>query len=158
MKKTFLVFFMFMVLSGLLFSQSDEDLDAIMDFSLTIKEIYNAPLEKQQLYTNSEKFLVLEGSLSGVAINEGEETTINLDLVGGEWVSGGSINIYKCRIILNGSQWLRYFPADKENENAETITVHDHLLVIGKIIGYEKAPDGVHFIPVLSGRYIRAIP
>lgn len=158
MKKTLFlsVFFMCLLICAL-FSES-EKLDSVIDFSISIKELSNTTPELLDNIISTDKYLILNGTISDITEIERTETNLILDihLVNGAWIGLEKVEVYKCIINVTGKEWENRFPKRKPREiEEEHILVNNRILVIGKAVDY--VIDDSFLTVVINAENIRKI-
>ncbi len=128
-------------------------------FMTTIKSLNQASAEELESYISKGVWVALDGSLSAITklSAKDEEYLIEVSLVQGEWQDLDKVEKYSCKAIFQGDYWLNIIPERVPRQvNKEMILLNSHVLVLGKLVSYERN-DG-YFIPYLLVSQIRKIP
>lgn len=156
MKKPVLCIFLLLLAAPFLPAQSPSALDELIDFTITIKDLSDSSPERKEAILNSGQFVVIEGSVTAIEVQEGETPVIIIDLVNGEWLQSGEIGVYRCRVYLDAKTWAFLLPADPKNPGEADLILHKHLLVIGSVTKFTS--QGKNSFAVIDGHQVRIIP
>ena len=91
-------------------------------------------------------------------INKEEDSFVaELELVNGTWVGLEEVEIYKCYIILTGSEFAQRIPARRSRKKLPNeIELNSRVLVVGKLVSTRRDDEGM-IIPVLEAIYVRPL-
>jgi len=105
------------------------------------------------------RYMILDGIVSSRQLinpQEGEYFAI-LELSSGEWVGGEDLAMYRCYVQLIGPSFAGTVPEPRSREKGpEEISLHSHLLLIGRYLGYGEDQQGNRF-PVLEAVDLRIL-
>ena len=128
-------------------------------FSTTIKSLNFSTAKELDSFKNSETWLLLDGSLSSLTLLSAKEEEYLLEalLVQGEWKEMDEVLKYECKLIFRGDYWKNIVPDRTPRKVSDgMILLNSHVLVLGKILGYESA-ENIN-IPYIQVNQIRIIP
>lgn len=157
MKKCILFIFFIAIAILLVSGESKQDFDNTVDFSVTFKDLFDGVNSGKSFDTK--KFIVIDGSITArIVVNKEEDNFIaELELVNGEWEGLEEVEIYKCFVVLKGSDFLKRIPVKRSRKKLPNeIELNSRVLVIGKIISTRKDDEGL-IIPVLEVIYVRPL-
>lgn len=156
-KANFLFTFIFYLLAGTLFSDA-VDLKSFINLDISLKELSRSEPEFLDSLILSEKYVVLEGTISSISEIERSENNLILDIhiINGEWIGLEKVEVYKCIINVSGLEWEERFPKRIPREsNDQLVQVNDQIMVIGKVHDY--VLDKSSLTAVVNAEYIRRI-
>ena len=148
MKKNSLVLlylFSILVIPALGAQEGPGDIDALLDFSVTLKDIGGDEMETGQKLLENPRYLIIEGSVVALTPVENDPETMELELIGGEWTEDCRIRAFRRLVRVPGGE-----------AKGGKVRLHDHLVVLGYLTGYRST--GNETIPVINGRAVRVIP
>lgn len=125
--------------------------DQVVDFEISIKEL-DKLIKAGQSSKVADKYLILNGSLSGYTVTDTEKNsyTVELELINGEWEGVSDVFIYRCKVIFSGEEYRVKFPARRRSvPGPGEIALNSGLIVVAKL---KEIKDG---IAVLDGYYLR---
>jgi hypothetical protein len=134
-----------------------QDFDRIADFSVTIKTL--AGLSEGQARGLSERLLLLDGTVASLQFLDPEEASfsVEVELVGGEWIGTEDVKIYRCRVLFRGPGYFNRFPRRApRNPSPAQIVPNDRVLVVARLAGRAAAEDGTA-LWVLDGLHVRPL-
>lgn len=150
----FLLIFPFLLSAQQNFAEGPEELL----FSETIKTLNAASESRIEELMEEEAWFALEGSLSSMTrlSEKGRDYLLEALLVQGEWKGLEAVVKYECILVFQGNVWEGIVPERTPRKVEEgMILLNSHVLVLGRIIGYEKR-DG-RIVPRLLVGQIRDI-
>lgn len=127
-----------------------------VDLSVTITELARAANDGGGPEAGTA--VILNGTVIERAVINSEEANFSAELMmaSGEWVGATRVEISKCIILLNGSQYSDMIPARRSRTvNPKEITLNCELLVYGMFIGYAETGEGL--IAVIEAGGVRKL-
>ena len=150
--------FLFLCIPALIFGQSIEDFNDVIDFNITLGD-----LDKIAMSGNPDAlpstFLIIDGAVaSRIVINSNAAEFVGeLQIVGGEWKGVEEVVRYECILVLVGPEFASAIPARRSRRaNPKEIGLNTRILAVAKAIGLHEREDG-SIVPVLQAYYIRKI-
>lgn len=137
---------------ALLAQEPSGDLESLLDFSITIKELNSPNPENRKQLLDTRKFYVIEGTLASIKLSESDD--VELVLVRGEWTTDEQILSYSCFVTVSLDEWNRLISGNQAETTAPHI--HDHILVVGYLKSYRETTKGP--VPVFAASQVRIIP
>lgn len=132
-----------------------EDLNAVLDFTVTIKSL-NKALEAGN-YDAPRKFFALTGSYIDLLQADKESGTVIIELATGEWEGLEEVRSYRCLIRFQGPDYPTLFPArTPRRPDPALVLKHSRLLVIAFPVGVVELPGGRE-LWLLDGVYYRRL-
>jgi len=136
MKKA--VFYSVLMINLLIFSLFSEtaDLNSVIDLNMSLKDISYSTPEKLDSVISSEKYVIIEGTVSSITEIERSENNFILDIhvISGEWIGLERVEVYKCIVNISGLEWERRFPKRRPREiTEELVLLNNQIMVIGKL-------------------------
>ena len=158
MKKVlFLSIYLFFVLVFAVFSQ-DARISNLIDLDISLKELSFIQPDELDSIIASDKYIIVDGSVSSITEIERSEDNLILDihLINGEWIGLAEVKAFKCIVNISGKQWESRFPKRTPRELTEDlILLNNQILVIGKVSDY--VMENSKLIAVIDAEYIRKI-
>lgn len=154
-KAIFLSVIVINILVVSLFSETN-DLNSFINLDLSLKELSRSEPEFLDSLIFSEKYIIVEGTISSITEIERSEQNLILDIhiINGEWIGMEKVEVYKCIINVTGLIWEKRFPKRKPREITEQLVqVNDQIMVIGKVHDYVLKNSSV--TAVVNAEYIR---
>lgn len=130
-----------------------------VNFDLTLKDIYLMVQEGNANNINPDQYIVINGTVSArEVLNPDKENFVGiLELSSGEWLGVEDVEIYRCYIQLEGSDFSSAIPVRRSRKpKPEEIKLNTNILVLGKYLGYSEDETGNKY-PVIKGFRIRKI-
>ncbi|RKX93901.1 MAG: hypothetical protein DRP59_01720 [Spirochaetes bacterium] len=130
-----------------------------INFDLTLKDIYTMVQEGNANNINPDRYLVINGTVSArEVLNPDKENFVGiLELSSGEWLGVADVEIYRCYIQLEGSEFSSAIPVRRSRRpKPEEIQLNTKILVLGKYLGYSEDEQGNKY-PVIKGFKIRKV-
>lgn len=149
---------LFLCIPCLIFGQSVEDLNAVLDFSTTLRDLDQMAAGGDPDALPS-RFVIVEGVVASrqVVNPNAAEFVGELDLVSGDWIGVERVVRYECIVLLVGPEFASAIPARRSRTaNPDEIDVNTRILVVAKAIGLYEREDGT-IVPVLQAYSIRKI-
>ena len=149
---------LFLCIPSFIFGQSAEDLNSVIDFNTTLREL-------DQIASNGNpdalpsQFVIIDGVVASreVVNPNTAEFVGELHLVSGEWIGVEKVVRYECILVLNGPDFASAIPVRRSRRpNPDEIAMNSRILTIAKAIGLFQREDG-SYIPVLQAYQIRQI-
>jgi hypothetical protein len=156
-KVLYLSFFIILYQFFPLFSES-KDLDSVLDLAISLKELSQFDPEKLDEIILSDKYILLEGSVSSITEIERTDTNLILDihLINGEWNGLEKVQVFKCIVNISGIEWEHIFPARTPRESLNDIVLlNNRIIVIGKVTDY--VLENSSLLAIVEAQYIRNI-
>jgi|GEM_PF-1038484 len=157
MKKCILFFFLIVITVLTVSGESKKDFDSIVDFSLTFKDLFEEVNRGKSI--DSDRYIVIDGSITArIVLNKEEENfSAELEVVNGNWKGLEEVEIYKCIVVLKGTDFFKRIPVKRSRKKLPNeIELNSRVLIVGKIVSVRKDDDGI-LIPVLEAIYVRPI-
>ena len=141
--------------AGFAWAQSLDDLDAILDFSVTIKTLSEA-VERGE-YDMEARFVALNGTLNSVFDADAETSTVIVEMVTGEWIGLEEVRSYHCLVRLMDPELFPLFPLNPPRvPEPEVFIKGSRLLVIAFPVAVVELGDG-RLMWLLDGVYVRRL-
>lgn len=140
-----------------LFSET-VNLNSFINLDISLKELSRSEPEFLDSIISSEKYIIVEGTISSITDIERSENNLILDIhiINGEWIGLEKVEVYKCIINVSGLFWEKRFPQRKPRElTDELLEVNDQIMVIGKVQDY--VLDNSSLTAVVNAEHIRKI-
>jgi len=140
-----------------LFGQTKATAETAVDFDLTLKKIYNLVKAGEAHKIDPDKLVVINGTVSVREVLNPDKKNFSgiIELNSGEWIGTEDIEIYKCYVKLDGSEFAPMIPARRSRHpKPEVIKLNEKIMVLGRYIGYSEDENG-NKTPVIQGIKIR---
>jgi hypothetical protein len=148
------------LLFGMSLSAIDQkDLDKIVDFSVTLKELYELVQNKNFAPASFAKYCIINGSVSSINIINPEEGNFlaELETVSGEWKNLDSVAMYKAFIYVQGKDFYQRVPSRKVKAlPGLSIEPNRQVLVAGVLADIYVDEKGRRF-PVVLASHLRIL-
>lgn len=138
-----------------LFSET-VDLNSFINLDISLKELSRSEPEFLDSIISSDKYIIVEGTISSITEIERSENNLILDIhiINGEWIDLEKVEVYKCIINVSGLFWEKRFPKRRPRElTDELVLVNDQIMVIGKVQDY--VLDNSSLTAVVNAEHIR---
>ncbi len=138
-----------------LFSET-VDLNSFINLDISLKELSRSEPEFLDSIISSDKYIIVEGTISSITEIERSENNLILDIhiINGEWIGLEKVEVYKCIINVSGLFWEKRFPKRRPRElTDELVLVNDQIMVIGKVQDY--VLDNSSLTAVVNAEHIR---
>ncbi len=142
----------------LIFGQTIEDFNGIVDFTLTLGDL-DAAAANGDADALPNRLVIIEGAVASrqVINSDAEEYLGELELVSGEWIDTSVVIRYQCVLQLSGPSFASAIPARRSRKaNPDEIALNTRILTVARAVGIRQLADGT-FVPVLQAYYIRRI-
>ncbi|MBN1687009.1 MAG: hypothetical protein JW852_10160 [Spirochaetales bacterium] len=149
---------LFLCIPCFIFGQSVEDLNAIIDFATTLRELDQIAQSGNQDALPS-KFVIIDGVVSAREVLNPDTADYvgQLNLVSGEWIGVERVVRYECILLLVGPEFASAIPARRSRSaNPNEIELNTRVLAVAEAIGLYQLEDGT-IVPVLQAHHIRKI-
>lgn len=133
-------------------------LNSLINLNLSLKELSLSGLDALDELILSDKYIILEGSVSSITEIERNDTNLVLDihLINGEWIGLDKVQVYKCIVNISGMEWETMFPSRPPKEITDGVVLQNNrILVIGKISDY--IMENSTLLAVVEAEYLRKI-
>ena len=150
---------LFFVIALLAAAQTNGQIKDPVNFDLTLKDLYLMVKEGNANNIDPDQYVVLSGTVSAKQVlNPDKENFAGmLELSSGEWIGVKDVEIYRCYIQLEGSEFSSMIPVRRSRKpKPEEIQLNTKILVLGKYLGYSEDENGNKY-PVLKGFKIRKV-
>ena len=150
---------LFFVIALLAAAQTNGQIKDPVNFDLTLKDLYLMVKEGNANNIDPDQYVVLSGTVSArQVLNPDKENFAGmLELSSGEWIGVKDVEIYRCYIQLEGSEFSSMIPVRRSRKpKPEEIQLNTKILVLGKYLGYSEDENGNKY-PVLKGFKIRKV-
>ena len=130
-----------------------------VNFDLTLKNLYIMVKEGNANNIDPDQYLVINGTVSARQVLNSDKNNFEgiLELSSGEWIGVKDVEIYRCYIKLEGSEFASMIPVRRSRKpKPEEIQLNTKILVLGKYLGYSEDENGNKY-PVLKGFKIRKV-
>lgn len=139
-------------------AQTTNDLSDFLNPDISLEVLSRLKPSELDEIINSEKFIVINGTVSSIMEIERSDNDLILDLhvVNGKWIGLDKVENYSCIVNINGKEWESRFPGRTPRVVTDDIFVqNDRILVIGKLSSYVME-QGV-LKAVIDADYLRKI-
>ncbi|MEA1910469.1 MAG: hypothetical protein U9N32_02195 [Spirochaetota bacterium] len=158
MKKYTFIFFFLVVLFSLS-AKVNVNLEAPIDFDLTLKDIVLLVESGNGNDIDMDQYIVLDGVVSSreVLYSDEENFVGMFEISYGEWEGLENITMYKCLIQVQGLEFAQMIPVRRSRRpNPLEVSLNSHILILGKYLGYSEDETGQKY-PVIEGFKLRKI-
>ena len=142
----------------LIFGQTIEDFNDVVDFDITLGKLARAAaVEDREALPN--RLIIVDGAVaSRLVIDANPETYMGqIELVGGEWLGVEEVVTYRCFLLLEGPRFADAIPARRSRiKNPDEIEMNSRIMVVAEYMGLFDMDDGTT-VAVLRAHYIRSI-
>jgi hypothetical protein len=138
---------------------SKNDLDRIIDFSVTVKTLERLDPATARDFRLDERFLLLDGTVNTVEVLDPEESRyqVIVELVSGEWIGLEEVRSYRCLVLFSGPEYARVFPRRAPRDaGPRVITPNDRVLMVARLLEPVQLGAG-ESVWVLEGSYVRKL-
>jgi len=149
---------LFLCIPCSIFGQSDEDLNNVIDFATTLREL-NKIAENGDPDALPSRFVIIDGVVASrdVVNSNPADFVGELRLVSGEWLGVEQVVRYECILVLVGPEFASAIPVRRSRTvNPNEIALNTRILAIAQAIGLYQREDG-SVVPVLQAVKIRQI-
>jgi hypothetical protein len=154
-----LLILMLLLLSTGAFSISKNELDRVIDFSVTVKTLERLDPVTARDYRLDERYLLLDGTVSTIEVVDPEESRyqVVVELVSGEWIGLEEVRSYRCLVLFGGPEFARIFPRRAPRDaGPRVITPNDRVLIVARLLEPVQWSEG-ESVWVLEGTYVRPL-
>ena len=156
-KYTFILFFLFILLS--VSAQTATDLETQINFDLSLKDIVLMVEAGNSSEIDMNQYIILEGVVSSREVLYADEENFvgMLELSYGEWQGLEHVAMYQCYVQLQGLEFASMIPVRRSrNPDPAEISLNTRILVLGRYLGYSENEEGKKY-PVIEGYKVRKI-
>ena len=156
-KYTFILFFLFILLS--VSAQTATDLETQINFDLSLKDIVLMVEAGNSSEIDMNQYIILEGVVSSREVLYADEENFVgiLELSYGEWQGLEHVAMYQCYVQLQGLEFASMIPVRRSrNPDPAEISLNTRILVLGRYLGYSENEEGKKY-PVIEGYKVRKI-
>ena len=147
--RAYAVLFLLLVLTQGLSAIGRGDFDAVVDFSITMKEMAAAAEGTARLPSN--RLFLLTGTVSDISVLDKtpESYVVRIRLLSGEWIGLEDVKGYSCYVTFRGAEYAGLFPSK--------IPANSRLLVLARAVEATTTPTGEKIMAVdgLAMRVLR---
>jgi hypothetical protein len=110
------------------------DFDAVVDFSVTMREVAAAAEGGARLPTN--RLFLLDGTVSDITVLNKDQAAykVRIRLLSGEWFGLEDVKGYSCYVTFSGSEYSGMFPAK--------VPVNSRIVVLVRAVEVTATPLG----------------
>lgn len=148
---------LFLAVGTVAFAAPPEDFTAVIDFSISTRELVELVRAENFERIDPDRYLVLQGSVASTTVLDPAAETYQalVELVASEWVGLTDIEVYRVYVLLNGPEFsTRVVERLPRNPGPEIILPNRELLVVGQYVGAAEGDDG-SLIPVVVAIALR---
>ena len=149
---------LFLCIPFLIFGQSFEDFNGVIDFDTTLAELDKIAANGDPEALPS-RFVIIDGAVaSRLVVNPDTADFVGeLQIVSGEWLGVERVVRYECILVLAGPEFASAIPSRRSRgANPKEIGLNTRILAVAKAIGLHEREDGTR-VPVLQAYYIRKL-
>lgn len=142
----------------LIFGQTIEDFNDVVDFDINIGSLARAAAAEDR-EALPDRLVIIDGAVASRLVIDGNPDTYmgQIELVGGEWLGVEEVVTYRCFLLLEGPKFANAIPARRtRTKNPEEIEVNSRIMVVAEYMGLFDMNDGTT-VAVLRAHHIRSI-
>jgi hypothetical protein len=142
------VLFLLLVLAPGLSAIGRADFDAVVDFSITMRDISAAAEGTARLPSN--RLFLLDGTVSDIVVLDKtpEAYAVRIRLLSGEWIGLEDVKGYSCYVTFRGADYAGLFPSKIPNNT--------RILILVRSVEVASTPTGEK-IMALDGLALRVL-
>jgi hypothetical protein len=130
-------------------------LDAVLDFSISLKEIAASVKSGSDSGLPEGKFFILNGTFGSVLVRsrEGEAFNAEAELVDGQWQGLETVEMYRAIVVFSGNRFAPLFAKDSPDK----LKAGDVVMVLGRYKGTADDYSMREKVAVINAEMVRLV-
>ncbi|MFQ3548069.1 MAG: hypothetical protein SNJ56_06995 [Termitinemataceae bacterium] len=126
-----------------------------VDFSITMKDLYEAAKSEDDRAIPTNRALLLDGDIGSILVHEDTDSgfSAEVEFLNGVWIGEETVLAYRVYLVFEGSQFRPYFSA----KSPKRLRIGQTLLVLGIYEGLGVDYDERTIVPVVKALEIRPL-